>query len=115
MAKKDGIESVTFTDKQTGKSVTLGNGVVGESDDYSDYSTYWTIPEMVLAKRLTEPKSIRIVKNGVEGWLDGEPGHIHVVKISGNNKKETLYSQDEFESKFEQPKTQLPLLKDKEA
>jgi len=55
------------------------------------------------------------VKNGVEGWLDGEAGHIHVVEIVGNNKKETLYSEEEFANKFEEPKMQLPLLKKKES
>jgi hypothetical protein len=110
----DSIEEFEEAAEKAIDNLKANQGVIGEAPDYSDYTEYWTIPKKVLAKRLTEPKSIRIVKNGVEGWLDGEAGHIHVVEISGGQLKETMFASDEFQKKFERLAVQTPLFSEDE-
>lgn len=110
----DSVEEFEEAGKKAVDALKANNGVIGEAPDYSDYKQYWTIPKKVLAKRLTAPKSIRIVKNGVEGWLDGEAGHIHVVDISGDTVKEMLYSEEDFSKRFDTLKLQYPLLKEED-
>lgn len=77
--------------------------------DLSDYQGYWSIPKRVMAKRLTEHKTIIIVKDGVEGELHGEPGHIHIVDNSGDTPKETIMSEEKFLKKYEVRKEQSKL------
>lgn len=115
-AKFDSIEEFQKAGEKLIDNLKANKGVIGESPDYSDYAEYWTIPKRVIAKRLTEPKSIRVVKNGVEGWLNGEAGHIHVVDNSGDAPKEMLHSQEDFEKKFsDKLQIQPSLFADKEA
>lgn len=113
-AEFDSIEEFEEAGKKLVDDLKANNGVIGEAPDYSDYKEYWTIPKRVIAKRLTAPKSIRIVKNGVEGWLDGEAGHIHVVDLSGDIAKEALYTEEDFSKKFDKLKVQYPLLKEED-
>ena len=84
-------------------------GVKAMSRDLSEYEEYWTIPKRVLAKRLTESLTINIVKDGVEGELYGEPGHVHVVDNSGDVTKETILTEEKFKKKYDKLEVQNPL------
>lgn len=77
--------------------------------DYSDYEEYYTIPKRVIAKRLTKPMDIPIFKDGVEGELHGEPGHIHVVDNSRSVTKQAILTEEKFTKKYDKLQIQNPL------